>query len=588
MNDLMTTARRWGVESEYFDVFGKRYAASEQTLTRLIDAVSAGRAHPAEAYPVSAPAMRSWQGDGRRLWLLSAQLYALRSRRNWGIGDFTDLADLIVRAAAHGAAGIGLNPLHALFPEHPEQASPYAPNSRIFLNPFYIDVEAIPEFPGLKAAGLADAVAALRETELIAYARVADAKLTGLRLAYDAFRKRGSAERRADYEAFREEQGDALLRFACFEVLRRHHAPKPWTEWQQPWRSPEIADLHDFRFSHHDEVAFEEFVQWVADRQLAGCQQTALKQGMPVGLYIDVAVGIDRAGADAWTNHGAVLNGVSMGAPPDEFNPQGQNWGLAPLNPHALPENDFSTVRLLMRAAMRHAGAIRLDHVLGLQRVFMILLGSPASEGTYVRFPFHRLLGVVAEESVRHECIVIGEDLGTVPENFRETIARWGLWCYRVMLFEREQDGRFKPPGAYPSAALATFNTHDMPSFRGWIEGHDMQVKRAIGFDPGESDDAREWARQKLREMLGERVPGQASGDIVAVAEFLGATPSHLVAISLDDVMGEREQVNIPGTTDQHPNWRRKLPLLIEKLEGHDTWRRVGEAFAKAGRSIKR
>ena len=277
-----------------------------------------------------------------------------------------------------------------------------------------------------------------------------------------------------------------------------------------------------------------------------------------------------------------------MGAPPDEFNPGGQDWGLAPLNPHALPAGDFQAVRLLMRAAMRHAGAIRLDHVLGLQRVFMIPLGASAAEGAYVRFPFRQLLSVVAEESVRFKCIVIGEDLGTVPENFRETISRWGLWCYRVMLFEREgEDAHFKPPEVYPSAALATFNTHDLPTFRGWLEGHDMRVKRAIGFDPGESDDAREWARQKLRDMLAQCAPDYASDDIAAVAEFLGLTPSHLVATSLDDVLGERDQVNIPGTTDQHPNWHRKLPLLLEELADHDGLRRVGEAFAKAGRSCK-
>ncbi len=587
MDDLTATARRWGVESEYFDVFGKRYAASPETLARLVAAVSAGREEPAEAVPAAEPAMRCWQGDGRRLWLLAAQLYALRSRRNWGIGDFSDLGALIAHAAAQGAAGIGLNPLHALFPDRAAEASPYAPNSRIFLNLLYIDVEAIPEFPGLAKAGLKAEVAALRKTELIDYARVAAAKLAGLRVAYDGFCAKASAARRADFEAFREEQGDALLRFACFEVLRRHHAPAPWTEWPQPWRSPEIADLHDFRFHHHDEVAFEEFVQWVADRQLAACQHAAHRHGMPVGLYVDLAVGIDRHGADAWTNHGAVLNGVSMGAPPDEFNPGGQDWGLAPLNPHAVQANEFLAVRLLMRAAMRHAGAIRLDHVLGLQRVFMIPLGASAAEGAYVRFPFRQLLSVVAEESVRLKCIVIGEDLGTVPENFRETIARWGLWCYRVMLFERDGDGRFKPPEAYPADALATFNTHDLPSFRGWLEGHDMRVKRAIGFDPGESDEARDWARQKLREMLSARAPDYASDDIAAVAEFLGLTPSHLVAISLDDVLGERDQVNIPGTVDQHPNWHRKLPLTLEELDGHDGLCRVGEAFAKAGRSCK-
>ena len=228
----------------------------------------------------------------------------------------------------------------------------------------------------------------MRETDADRLSRVAAAKLAGLRLAYDGFRKSASAERRADFEAYRAEQGDALLRFACFEVLRRHHAPAPWTEWPQPWRSPEIADLHDFRFSHHDEVAFEEFVQWVADRQLAACQHMAHRHGMPVGLYVDLAVGIDRHGADAWTNHGAVLNGVSMGAPPDEFNPGGQDWGLAPLNPNAVPDHDFRAVRLLMRAAMRHAGAIRLDHVLGLQRVFMIPLGRPALKAPMCAFRF--------------------------------------------------------------------------------------------------------------------------------------------------------------------------------------------------------
>ncbi len=586
MNDLTATARRWGVESEYYDVFGRCYVASPETTARLVDALSAGREAPAEIGPASEPTMRCWQGDGRRLWLLTAQLYALRSRRNWGIGDFTDLTKLIALAAAHGAAGIGLNPLHALFPDHPDTASPYAPNSRIFLNALYIDVEAIPEFPGLAAAGLTDAVARLRETKLVAHSGIASAKLHGLHLAYDAFRSGGSAERRADFDAYRAEQGNALLRFACFEVLRRRYAPAPWTEWPKTWRGADDARLRKFRKDNLEACEFEEFVQWVADRQLAACQEAARGLGMPVGLYVDLAVGIDRHGADAWTNHGAVLAGVSMGAPPDEFNPGGQDWGLAPLNPHTLPADDFRAIRLLMRAAMRHAGAIRLDHVLGLQRVFMIPLGSSAADGAYVRFPFRHLLQVIAEESVREHCIVIGEDLGNVPENFRETLELWGLWSYRVMLFERESDGRFKPPEAYPQAALATFNTHDLPTFRGWLEGHDMRVKRAIGFDPGEDDGARDWAREKIREILAQRVPGYPPDDIAAVAAFLGATPSHLVVVSLEDVLGERDQPNIPGTTDQHPNWRRKLPLALEELEGHEGLRRVSEAFAQAGRGI--
>lgn len=589
MSKLLEDAEHWGVETEYHDVFGKLYSTRPETLARLIDAMELGRFAPSPpgANVVSNEPTPAYQGDGRQHWLLAVQLYAVRSRRNWGHGDFTDLSQLIVHAAAVGAAGIGLNPLHALFPDHAEKASPYAPNSRLFLNPLYIDVDAIPEFPGLDAAGLSDEVEVLRKENMVAYPRVAAAKMHGLRLAYSRFCAQASAERRADFEAFRTDRGEALLRFACFEALRREYAPTRWPEWPQPWRSPERGDLDEYRRTRHDACEFEEFIQWVADRQLAACMEAARVHGMPIGLYIDLAVGIDRDGADAWVNHGVVLADASMGAPPDEFNPGGQDWGLAPLNPHALPANDYKIMRQLMDATMRYAGAIRLDHVLGLQRVFMIPLGFKAVDGTYVRFPFQQLLRVVGEESRKYECIVIGEDLGTVPPGFRETIGRWGLWCYRVMLFEREgDDAHFKLPESYPEMALATFNTHDLPTFRGWLTKHDMAVKHALGRDPGESDEARDWAHRKLREILAERADGHATDDLAAVAAFLAVTPSRLVVISLDDVLGVLDQVNIPGTTTEHPNWRRKLPLPLEELENHAGLRRVADAFAKGGRSL--
>lgn len=589
MSKLLEDAQHWGVATEYHDVFGKLYSTRPETLARLIDAMELGGFEPSPPGTNVVPnePTPAYQGDGRRHWLLAVQLYAVRSRRNWGHGDFTDLLRLIVHAAAVGAAGIGLNPLHALFPDDAEKASPYAPNSRLFLNPLYIDVEAIPEFPGLDAAGLSDEVEVLRKEDMVAYLRVAAAKMHGLRLAYSRFCARASAERRADFEAFRTDRGEALLRFACFETLRQEYAPTRWPKWPQPWRSPERGDLDEYRRTRHDACEFEEFLQWVADRQLAACMEAARMHGMPIGLYIDLAVGIDRDGADAWVNHGAVLADASMGAPPDEFNPDGQDWGLAPLNPHALPANDYRIMRQLMDATMRYAGAIRLDHVLGLQRVFMIPLGFNAVDGTYVRFPFQQLLCVVGEESRKYECIVIGEDLGTVPPGFRETIARWGLWCYRVMLFEREgDDAHFKSPETYPEMALATFNTHDLPTFGGWITKHDMSVKRALGRDPGESDEARDWAHRKLREILAERADGHATDDIAAVAAFLAAAPSRLVVISLDDVLGVLDQVNIPGTSNEHPNWRRKLPLPLEELENHAGLRRVADAFAKGGRSL--
>jgi 4-alpha-glucanotransferase len=430
-------------------------------------------------------------------------------------------------------------------------------------------------------------IAALRASGMIDYAGVARAKLTALKLAHERFRAGASAARRADFLAFREEEGDTLLRFACFETLRRQHAPQPWPQWPAPWRHPSRGELQAFYRAHERECEFYEFLQWIAERQLRACQETARRLGMPVGLYMDLAVGMDRQGADAWVQQDVVLADVSVGAPPDEFNPAGQDWGLVPFNPHTLPADDFATTRRLMSATMRHCGAIRIDHVLGLKRLFMIPRGLGAAGGAYVRVPFEPLLRVIAEESNRYRTIAIGEDLGTVPEGFRATLAHWGLWRCLVMLFERDSDGRFLPPERYPAEALATFNTHDMPSFRGWMGGYDLRVKRAIGVDPGESDEARACAQQALRDALSQWAPAYAPDDIAAVAAFLAATPARLAVIALDDILDVRDQINIPGTVEQHPNWRRKLPLALEDLGRHDGMRRVAQAFAQAGRSFK-
>ncbi len=585
MNDLREAARCWGIEPGYHDVFGKWHEASPDTLAQMVAMLSKGRTEPAQLPPVPERApIRAWQGDTRRHWLLAVQLYGLRSLRNWGIGDFTDLANLIPIAAAHGASGIGLNPLHALFAEWPERASPYAPNSRLYINPLYIDAEAIPEFRAFDALGLKKDAARLRETELVDYPAVAHVKMAGLRLAHERFRTLAAIGRREDFELFRQAHGEALLRFACFEVLRREHAPKPWPEWPEPWRSPDRASLERYRQAHLAEVEFHEYVQWVADTQLSACKHAARKARMPVGLYIDLAVGIDPHGADAWSQQDAVLSAMSVGAPPDELNRAGQDWGLAPFNPHSIADNDFAPMRALLASSMRHAGAIRLDHVLGLNRVYMVPHGHGAADGVYVRFPFEHLLRIIAEESVNYRCTVIGEDLGTVPERFRDTLAKWGLWSYRVMLFERENDARFKPPQSYPSEALATFNTHDLPSFAGWMQSHDLDVKHALRIDPGETHESRQQAQSQLREALEDRSQGFASNDLAAVAKYLGATPCKLVAVALDDILGDPEQINIPGTIDEHPNWRRKALVPLDELADNEEFKRVAEAFAQVGR----
>lgn len=583
MNDLAAEARIWGIEPGYHDIFGRWHAASEETQRRLMRALSRGKKRPDGLSPAAAM-LRAFQGDGRRYWLLAVQLYMLRSDRNWGHGDFGDLARIIPLAASRGAAGIGLNPLHALFIERAGEASPYAPNSRIFLNPLYIDVDAIPDFPGTTAAGID--LDALRTGDLIDHGQVARAKLDGLRLAFEHFLTSVQDGRRADFDAYRREQGERLRQFACFEVLRARLAPTRWQDWPAPWGNPSRQDLLRLREEERTQCEFHEYIQWIADRQLKQCKETARECGMSVGLYLDVAVGIHPDGADAWIAQDRVLSDVSIGAPPDEFTPSGQNWGLAPFNPATLPNDDFAQLRELMRSAMRHAGAIRLDHVLGLKRIFMIPHGSPASEGTYVRFPFEQSLRVIAEESLKALCIVIGEDLGTVPEGFRETITRWGLWTYRVVLFEREEDGRFRPPEWYPVEALATFNTHDLPSLRGWLEGHDLHTKRKIGLDPGESDEARAWARQCLDTMLSDRSFSVDGNQLAAIARFLAQTPSRLVVIALDDIVGALEQINIPGTFDEHPNWRWRLPVSLEDLEWNENLKIVADVFARAGRGF--
>ena len=574
--DLKDEGRRWGIEPGYHDVFGKWHEASPQALRALIEALSHGRDKPLQPQDKTDP-LRAFQGEGRH-WGLAVQLYSLRSARDEGIGDFTDLKQLIDIAAANGAAAIALNPLHALFPDRPQDASPYAPNSRLFLNVLAVDVAALPE------AGDDVAAPRARDPDLIDYVAVGKRKLAALRAAYEKFRDRPGKARRDDFDAFRADRGETLLRFSCFEVLREKFAGKPWRDWPSPWDCPDVAALEKFRTDNRDACEFHEYMQWNADRQLGECKEAARKAGMAIGLYIDLAVGIHPDGADAWSNQHSVLSGVSVGAPPDELNISGQDWGLAPFNPASLPDNDFSALRQLLRAIMCHAGAIRIDHVLGLNRTYMIPRGMGAQDGTYVKFPFEALLRVIAEESNKARCTVIGEDLGTVPGGFRETLARYGVWGYRVMLFERDQTGSFKAPETYPSDALAAFNTHDLPTLRGWLTGHDLRVKRGLGLDPGETDVQRREALDKLRWFIGERAGEYRDDELAAVVKLLGDTPSKLVVVSIEDILDIADQPNIPGTVDQHPNWRQRLPVSVEDLSGNAALRKAGTIFRKAGR----
>ena len=516
----------------------------------------------AEEVPLIVAPPRAFDGDFDRCWLLAVQLYGVRSARNWGMGDFGDLEGLIELASQLGADGVGLNPLHALFDDRPGDCSPYSPNSRLFLNALYIDIEKVPGFqPGTDTSV---ALAKLRQSDIVDYVAVAGLKWRALRATFEAFQADPGGDRHRDFEKFRSERTPLLSRFACFEVLR-HKFNKPWWEWPEQWRQPDEAKCAELR-SGADAAAIEfvEFVQWIADRQLAACQALAKSRGMKVGLYLDVAVGVQSDGFDAWNEQAAISRSLGVGAPPDVLNTAGQDWGLAGFNAAGLEIKSFEPYREMLRASMRHAGAIRLDHVLGLKRLYLVPHGFTPDNGVYVQMPFEPLLAATAQESVAHRCVVIGEDLGTVPEGFREEMADWGLWSYQVMMFERDEQGRFRGVDYYTPNALVTFNTHDLSTYAGWRSFSDLKLKRALGIDPGESDEARWHALTMLSDIL--RHHAIDDHDFYAVAGFLARTKSRLLTISLEDLLGVIDQPNIPGTVNEHPNWRRRLPLALDQI----------------------
>ncbi len=517
-----------------------------------------------EEAPLIVAPPKAFGGNFDRCWLLAVQLYGVRSARNWGIGDFTDLAGLLELAGQLGADGVGLNPLHALFDDRPADCSPYSPNSRLFLNALYIDVEKVPEFQRGAFAASGNAIARLRASDIVDYAGVAELKWHALRLAFEKFKLDPNNARRQDFEKFRAERAPLLSRFACFEMLR-HKFNKPWWEWPEEWRKPDDIKLGKLREgSDAVEIEFVEFVQWTADRQLQSCRDLATRLGMKVGLYLDVAVGVQADGFDAWNEQVAISRHLAVGAPPDALNTSGQNWGLAGFNAAGLEIKSFEPYRDMLRASMHYAGAIRLDHVLGLKRLYLVPNGFAADNGVYVQMPFEPLLAATALESVAHRCVVIGEDLGTVPEGFREQIADWGIWSYQVMMFERDDQGKFRDIDHYAPNALVTFNTHDLSTYAGWRSLSDLALKRSLGIDPGESDDARWHALTMLAEVL--RHHGIDRHDLYAVAGFLARTKSRLLVISLEDLLGVIDQPNIPGTVNEHPNWRQRLPLAIDEI----------------------
>jgi 4-alpha-glucanotransferase len=588
LDPIFEQAAKWGVEAAHYDGLGRHWQVDPSVLARILEAIGAhGKEprHPDAAAEQVTPAFQGAHTLPQRSWGIAVQLYGIRSHRNWGHGDFADLANLIDIASALGASAIGLNPLHALFDDRAEEASPYFPSSRLFLNPLYIDVEAIPECPRAALADFESSVAALRQRELVDYAGVAQCRAKALQLAFDAFRKLATQARRQQFEDFKRTRAPLLQSFTAFEVLRRRFG-KPWWEWPVELRRPDQPALHAALSTDADELDYYAFVQWIADQQLSACRLKAQYAGLPIGLYLDVAVGVRADGFDAWSNQDFILPSLEIGAPPDQLNTEGQRWGLAGINPLSLIESNCAPFRQVLRASMQYAGAIRIDHILGLKRFYLIPRGVRADQGAYVRFPFEALLAAAAEESNANRCIVIGEDLGTVPPGFQDTLARYGIWSFQVMLFQRAADGGFVAQDQYRENALVTFATHDLPTFTGWLSGHDLAVKRGLGLDPGETDHDRAAAREALGRAMAWR--GLPNIDWLSVTRFVADTPSRLLMVSLEDALGVVDQVNVPGTVDEHPNWRRRLAVPLEDLLQASTLRAVATVMEASGRASTR
>lgn len=552
---------------------------------------------------------------GARSWGVAVQLYGLRSARNWGIGDFTDLAELCRRTGALGGEVVGINPLHALFAAEPRHFSPYSPSSRAWLNYLYIDPAAVPGFREDAAARALASPAALgraRDGELIDYAAVAAAKRPVLETLFRRFQThdlRAGTWLGAAFRAFQREGGAALHDFAVFEMLHELWTQRgglfSWHSWPSAMRDPHSAEVEHHARVFGDRVEFFQFLQWLADGQLGAAAAAGRDAGLALGLYRDLAVGVNPNGADAWADQELIVPGAAIGAPPDPLSRAGQDWGLAPLNPLALRRRGFAPLIAALRANMRHAGVLRIDHVMGLRRLYWIPSGSPPTAGAYVDYPFQDVLRLVALESRRHGCAVIGEDLGTLPDGFRETMQQANVLSYRVLAFERHADRSFKPPGEYAPLAAASAATHDLATLKGFWLGRDIAWRRRLGLYPDAAAEKTEIAerardrrllldalaregllgRERFSEFLpdcGEPAYGDALGEAILV--YLGRSRARLALVQLEDIVGETEQANLPGTDDQHPNWRRRSSVPLEKLLAGPALARVATLLAEARR----
>ena len=512
-----------------------------------------------------------------RAWGLSAQLYSLRRLGDGGFGDTLALEHLVRAAAERGADALAISPMHAMFSADTGRYSPYSPSSRLFLNSLYASPACIlgerEVRNAIDALGLTDELHTLEQHSLIDWPAAAAAKQRLLRALYEDFRH-GHHPQHADFLSFRQAGGEALENHCRFEAIQTARAAAgedlDWRHWPEEWRNPQSPALAQFADANRDEIGYFAFTQWLIARCLERAQQAAKGSGMGVGLIADLAVGADGGGSQAWTRQDELLADLTVGAPPDILNRAGQGWGISAFSPEGLKRNGFRAFIEMLRANFAHAGGLRIDHVMGLQRLWVIPMGASPREGAYLYYPVDDLLRLLALESHRHQAIVLGEDLGTVPDGLREKLSSRSILGMRVLLFEQGHDGQFKPILDWPDNALATTSTHDLPTLNGWWHSRDIDWNIQLGLI--DAPTVEQWSEHRLRERQALRqalsqdpqnfvdeIRNETDHMIDASVRYLGHTRAPLVLLPLEDALAVEEQANLPGTTDTHPNWRRRL-----------------------------
>ncbi|MBA1189359.1 4-alpha-glucanotransferase [Pseudomonas entomophila] len=522
-----------------------------------------------------------------RCWGIAVQLYSLRRENGCGYGDCQALEHLVRSAAERGADAVAISPIHALSTAEQRHFSPYSPSSRLLLNTLYASPALLlgehAVQTAIESCGLSSTLRTLETESLVDWPAAAEARLQVLRALHKDFiseqaqgqdvDKRGL---RQDFEAFRQEAGQALELHCRFEVLQAHAMAQghgaDWRRWPAEWQDPAGPAVEKVTSEQPQELDFHAFCQWLTERSLQRVQQVACEGKMAVGLIADLAVGADGGGSQAWSRQDELLADLTVGAPPDILNRTGQDWGISAFSPDGLKRNGFRAFIEMLQANFRHAGGLRIDHVMGLRRLWLIPGGSKPHEGAYVELPVQDMLRLLALESHRHKAIVLGEDLGTVPEGLREDLAEKAILGMRVLQFEQDPPGRFLPIEQWPDDALATTGTHDLPTMAGWLQGRDIDWQKELGL----IDEAKEkeWRASRQVELTGlhsslEREYGPLQDNdtmIDAAIRYIGHTQAPLVLLPLEDLLGNEEQPNLPGTTEGHPNWRRRFDAKVSEV----------------------